>query len=61
MSLYLHFECSALLYGGQVLEEIRADFASIEAESELVRLEDCRTGFLGTLHSSFLRLLAPLC
>ncbi len=30
-----------------------ADFASIEAESELVRLEDCRTGFLGTLHSSF--------
>ena len=60
-SLYLHFECSALLYGGQVLEEIRADFASIEGESELVQLEDCRTGFLGTLHSSILRLLAPLC
>lgn len=60
-SLYLHFECSALLYGGQVLEDIRADFAAIEGESELVQLEDCRTGFLGTLHSSILRLLAPLC
>lgn len=60
-SLYLHFECSALLYGGRVLEDIRADFAAIEAECEPVELEDCRTGFLGTLHSAILRLLAPLC
>ena len=60
-SLYLHFECSALLYGGKVLEDIRADFAAIEAECEPVGLEDCRTGFLGTLHSAILRLLAPLC
>ncbi len=59
--LYLHFECSALLYGGAVLEDIRADLASIEKESAPVRLADCRTGFLGTLHSAVLRLLAPLC
>lgn len=60
-SLYLHFECSALLYGGKVLEDIRADMLAIEQESAPVALEDCRTGFLGTLHSAFLRLLAPLC
>ena len=58
-SLYLHFECSALLYGGKVLEDIRADFAAIEAECEPVGLEDCRTGFLGTLHSAILRCWRP--
>ena len=60
-SLYLHFECSALLYGGKVLEDILADMQSIEKESAPVALEDCRTGFLGTLHSAVLRLVAPLC
>ena len=60
-SLYLHFECSALLYGGKVLEDILADMQSIEKESAHVALEDCRTGFLGTLHSAVLRLVAPLC
>ena len=60
-SLYLHFECSALLYGGKVLEDILADMQSIEKESAPVELEDCRTGFLGTLHSAVLRLVAPLC
>ena len=60
-SLYLHFECSALIYGGKVLEDIRADMESIQKESAPVALKDCRTGFLGTLHSSILRLVAPLC
>lgn len=60
-SLYLHFECSALLYGGKVLEDIRADMEQIRRDSKPVTLEDCRTGFLGTLHSAVLRLLAPLC
>lgn len=60
-SLYLHFECSALLYGGAVLEQIRADLAEIEKESRPVALEDCRTGFLSTLRSAVLRLVAPLC
>ena len=60
-SLYLHFECSALLYGGRVLEDIRADLAGIERESKRLGLEDCRTGFLGTMCSAVLRLLAPLC
>ena len=28
-SLYLHFECGALLYGGRVLQDVRADLADI--------------------------------
>lgn len=60
-SLYLHFECGALIYGGKVLEDIRADLADLEAQSRALTLEDCRTGFVGNLVSAFLRLLAPLC
>lgn len=60
-SLYLHFECGALLYGGRVLQDVRADLADIEARSRALTLEDCRTGFVGTMVSAALRLLAPLC
>ena len=45
-SLYLHFENSALLYGGAVLDDVRRDLAEIEKESAAVTLADCRTGFL---------------
>ena len=60
-SLYLHFECSTLLYGGQVLEEIRADMMDLESQCREVALRDCRTSWLGTLVSAALRLVAPLC
>lgn len=60
-SLYLHFENSALLYGGAVLDDVRRDLAEIEKESAAVTLADCRTGFFGTLYSAVLRLVAPLC
>ena len=60
-SLYLHFENSALIYGGAVLDDVRRDLAEIEKESAAVTLADCRTGFFGTLYSAVLRLVAPLC
>lgn len=60
-SLYLHFENSVLLYGGAVLDDVRRDLAEIEKGSAAVTLADCRTGFLGTLYSAVLRLVAPLC
>ncbi len=60
-SLYLHFECAALLYGGRALADIERDFADIEAHSAPVALADCRTSIPGTLVSAVLRLLAPLC
>ena len=60
-SLYLHFENSVLIYGGAVLDDVRRDLAEIERESAAVTLADCRTGFLGTMYSAVLRLVAPLC
>ena len=60
-SLYLHFENSVLIYGGAVLENVRKDLAEIERESKEVTLGDCRTGFVGTMYSAVLRLVAPLC
>ena len=60
-SLYLHFENSALLYGGKVLDDVRRDFAEIERESTEVQMCDCRTGLVGTMYSAVLRLIAPLC
>ena len=60
-SLYLHFENSVLIYGGAVLEDVRKDLAEIERESKELTLGDCRTGFVGTMYSAVLRLVAPLC
>lgn len=60
-SLYLHFECSVLLYGCKALEDLRADMLDIEEKSHLVDLSECRTSWFGTLLSAALRLLAPLC
>ena len=60
-SLYLHFECSTLLYGGEALQDIRADMMDLESQCHRVELSDCRTSWLGTLVSAVLRLVAPLC
>ena len=60
-SLYLHFECGTLLYGGKVLQDIAADFTALERHCRAVKPEDCRTGFVGTMFSAVLRLVAPLC
>ncbi len=60
-SLYLHFECGALLYGGPALRDIARDMRALEAQCAPVALADCRTSIPGTLVSAVLRLLAPLC
>ena len=60
-SLYLHFENSTVLYGGEVLHDILRDFESIESASRQIGLKDCRNGFLGSMLSACLRLVAPLC
>lgn len=60
-SLYLHFECSTLLYDCSALADIRADFRELETHCTPVMLQDCRTDFFGTLFAAILRMLAPLC
>ena len=59
-SLYLHFECSTLLYGCSALKDIRADMIELESKCRAVTLNDCRTSFFGTLVSAVLRTMAPL-
>ena len=60
-SLYLHFENSTVLYGGEVLSDIRRDLDVIESVSRRLGPDDCRNGFLGSMLSACLRLVAPLC
>ena len=60
-SLYLHFENSTVLYGGEVLSDIRRDLDGIESVSRRLGPDDCRNGFLGDMLSACLRLVAPLC
>lgn len=60
-SLYLHFECSVLLYHCPALADVAEDMMDIERLSHPVALAECHTGPLGTMVSAILRLLAPLC
>ena len=59
-SLFLHFECGALLlYNSQVIA-LRDDVLRTLPECREVQLADCRTSLAGTLLDSVLRLLSPL-
>ena len=59
-SLFLHFECGALLlYTSQVIA-LRDDVLRTLPECREVQLADCRTSLAGTLLDSVLRLLSPL-
>lgn len=60
-SLYLHFECAALLYGCAALADVGEFMMQLEKQSHLVELKECRTSAPGLMVSALLRLLAPLC
>ena len=60
-SLYLHFECAALLYGAAAVADVERDFQATRAVSRTITVEDCkrrklRWRFFGWI----LRPLAPL-
>ena len=60
-SLYLHFECAALLYGCAAVADVERDFQETREKSRVITVEDCRHRkliwrFLGWI----LRPLAPL-
>lgn len=60
-SLYLHFECAALLYRNPVVADIERDFQKTLAECRQITLEDCRKDRLTRRITGFLlRPLAPL-
>ncbi len=60
-SLYLHFENSTVLYGGEVLPTSAAISTASSPFPPPDGPDDCRNGFLGSMLSACLRLVAPLC
>ena len=59
-SLFLHFECGALLYRNSQILVLRDDALNTLRKCKEVQLSDCRTNLFGTLLDSVLRLLSPL-
>lgn len=60
-SLYLHFECAAVMYGCSTIAEIRRDFEETLGHSAEITLEDCRKRpLLRRMVSWVLRVFAPL-
>ena len=60
-SLYLHFECAALLCGGPAVGEVEADFQATLAKCRRLTAEDCRRDRLDRrLIGWILRPFAPL-
>ena len=60
-SLYLHFECAALLYRAPAVADIEADFQKTLGQCRRISSEDCRRDRLGRrIMGWLLRPLAPL-
>ena len=60
-SLYLHFECAALLYRTPAVADIEADFQKTLEQCRHISSEDCRRDRLGRrIMGWLLRPLAPL-
>lgn len=60
-SLYLHFECAALLCRTDGLKELKEDALATMEQSREMSQEDCKNGILGRLYDAVLRVFAPLC
>ena len=60
-SLYLHFECAAVMYGTSSVSDIKLDFLNTLAKSREITLRDCKNRPLLTkIASGFLRMIAPM-
>ncbi|MDE5753847.1 MAG: cardiolipin synthase [Oscillospiraceae bacterium] len=60
-SLYLHFECAAVLYHSKMIQEIRMDFETCLKKSIEISLDDCKKrSFFKRIVSGVLRIFAPL-
>ena len=59
-SLYLHFECGALLFGSPAIRDIKQDFLTILQACRPILEESYRSNFLVHLFQDILRLFAPL-
>ena len=59
-SLFLHFECGALLMHSRSVQALRDDVRATLSQCREIQFSGCRTNLPGTLLDSVLRLLSPL-
>ncbi len=59
-SLYLHFECGAVLYGTSSITAMEADFRTALAQSRAITEADCKANLLVRLLQDVCRIFAPL-
>lgn len=60
-SLYLHFECAAMLYKNPVVADVEADYQATLRKCQRITLEDCRKySFWKKAVGKGLRIFAPL-
>lgn len=59
-SLYLHFECGALLFDSTAVMEVKEDFISTLKICQPITEDDCRSNVVTRLFQDVLRLFAPL-
>jgi cardiolipin synthase len=58
-SLYLHFECGSLFYGGKTVEQVKSDFDSMLPICKKITLKDCTAGLITKMFQDILRVFAP--
>ena len=59
-SLYLHFECGALVYDDAVVEDVKNDFLETLEVCHEITAEDCKCSLLVRFFRSVMRIFAPL-
>ncbi|MGI6203617.1 MAG: cardiolipin synthase [Eubacteriales bacterium] len=59
-SLYLHFECGALLHQVPAIADIKQDFLDTQAKCKEITLENSKVNFLTRAMQIFMRLCSPL-
>ena len=59
-SLYLHFECGALVYADGVVEDIKEDFLKTLEVCQEITAKDCKSNLLVRSFRSIMRIFAPL-
>lgn len=60
MSLFLNFECGAMFYGGEVVQEVANDFDRAFDDSVLVEEKDVKTSAFGKFIDAFLKTIEML-
>ncbi|MBE5785874.1 MAG: cardiolipin synthase [Clostridiales bacterium] len=59
-SLYLHYECGTVFYGGDIIRDMKEDFLRTAEDSTRIMEEDCAVSGPMQLFQSILRIFAPL-